>query len=298
MANAKSGGIIKAQATEVKAAPTTAGKSVSAMMNNLLDQENMRKRFDELLGKRTPTFLSAVVSLVNSDANLMQAFREAPLSIIQAALKAATFDLPIDPNLGYAYIVPFNNRQADGSKRMEATFIMGYKGMNQLALRSGVYKKLNVIDVREGELKRYDRLTQEIEFEWVEDDNAREKLPIVGWCGYFQLVNGLEKTLYMTKEQIEAHEQRYRRGKYAGKGWREDFNSMAAKTVFRKLIGKWGVMSIDYQTATPQTIAAAEAIAKGEFDGEDMPAPAIDMDQTEAETVEAVAEEPAKEEQQ
>lgn len=272
MANAKNGGIIAAQTQQVQAAATTAPamkQSLAAMMNNLLDQEGMRKRFSDILGKRTPQFLSAVVSLVNSDKNLLQAFQEAPLTIIQAALKAATFDLPIDPNLGYAYIVAFNNNR-DGKKRMEATFIMGYKGMNQLALRSGVYKRINVIDVREGELKGYNRLTQEIEFEFVEDDNEREKLPIVGWCGYYQLMNGMEKTLYMTKEQIEAHEKRHRRGQYMGKGWREDFNSMAAKTVFRKLIGKWGVMSIDYQTATPSMIAAAEAIAKGEFDAEDV----------------------------
>ena len=270
MANAKNGGIIAAQQVQAETTAAPMKQSMGAMINSILDQEGMRKRFNELLGKRTPQFLSAVVSLVNSDKKLTQAFYEAPLTVVQAALKAATFDLPIDPNLGYAYIVPFNNVR-DGKKRMEATFIMGYKGMNQLALRSGVYKKINVIDVREGELKGYNRLTQEIEFEFVEDDNEREKLPIVGWCGYFQLMNGMEKTLYMTKEQIEAHEKRYRKGQYMGKGWREDFNSMAAKTVFRKLIGKWGVMSIDYQTATPSMIAAAEAIAKGEFDSEDIP---------------------------
>jgi len=196
------------------------------------------------------------------------------VTIIQSALKAATFDLPIDPNLGYAYIVPFYNtvKGADGAediRRMEATFIMGYKGMNQLALRTGVYETINVIDVREGELKRYNRLTEEIDVQFIEDEDEREKLPIVGWVGYFRLINGTKKTIYMTRKQVEAHEKKHRKGKYIGKGWREDFDAMAMKTVFRRLIGKWGLMSIDYQRADKSTLAAADAIAKGQFDDED-----------------------------
>lgn len=245
-----------------------ASQSVAALVNSMLDRDGYRKRFDELLGKRAPQFVSSIVSLVNADKNLQQAFAESPVTVIQAALKAATFDLPIDPNLGYAYIVPFNNKK-DGGKRMEATFIMGYKGMNQLALRTGVYKTINVIDVREGELRRYNRLTEEIDLDFVEDDELRDRLSIIGWVGYFRLINGTEKTIYMTKKQIEAHEKRHRKGQYMGKGWREDFDSMAMKTVFRKLIGKWGLMSIDYQSADRATIAAADAIAKGDFDDED-----------------------------
>ncbi|WP_196603075.1 recombinase RecT [Pectinatus frisingensis] len=263
------GGIIKTQVKAATVQHPVAQKSVAAIFNDLIDREGMQKRFHELLGKRTPQFLSAVVSLINSNSSLLQAFHDSPMTIIQAALKAATFDLPIDPNLGYAYIVPFRNKKEDGSYKMEATFIIGYKGMNQLALRSGVYKKINVVDIREGELKSYDRLTQEIKLEFVEDDDEREKLPIVGWCGYYQLMNGMEKTIYMTRKQIEQHEQRYRKGKYMGKGWRDDFDNMSMKTVYRRLIGKWGVMSIDYQSASPSLIATAEAIAKGEFDDED-----------------------------
>lgn len=245
-----------------------AKKSVGALLNSMLDGEGYRKRFDELLGARSPQFVSSIITLVNADKNLQQAMFESPVTVIQSALKAATFDLPIDPNLGYAYIVPFNNKK-DGVKRMEATFIMGYKGMNQLALRTGVYKTINVIDVREGELKSYNRLTEEIELEFVEDDEERDRLPIIGWVGYFRLVNGTEKTIYMTKKQIESHEKKNRKGQYMGKGWREDFDSMAAKTVFRRLIGKWGLMSIDYQRADKATVAAAEAITHGSFDDED-----------------------------
>ena len=265
MANVK-GGLI--QAKTAAAAESPAKKSISVLMNGLLDSEGMRKRFNEVLGKRAPQFISALISLVNADEKLQEVFRDAPMTIIQSALKAATYDMPIDPALGYAYIVPFKNRQKDGSSHMEASFIMGYKGQMQLALRTGAYSKINVVDIREGELTKYDRLTEDIEIEFVEDEDEREKLPIVGWCGYFRLVNGMEKTIYMTRKQIEAHEKKNRKGQYMGKGWRENFEAMAEKTVLRRLLGKWGVMSIDYQTATPSMISAAEAIAKGDFDDE------------------------------
>lgn len=265
------GAIQKATENKVAAGKDNAAKmSINVMMASLLDREGMRKRFDELLGKRSPQFISSIVSLVNSDVNLQKAFNEAPMTIIQAALKAATYDLPIDPNLGYAYIMPFNNsiKNADGSfsKRTEATFILGYKGMHQMALRTGVYKVINVLDVREGELKKYNRLTEEIEFDFIEDDEAREKTPIIGYAGYYKLINGTEKTIYMTKKQVEAHERKHRKGQYMGKGWRDDFDAMALKTVYRKLIGKWGLMSIDYRTADKETVALATAIAE---DGSD-----------------------------
>lgn len=266
MANIKGGAITKATAAAVD---VPAKKSISVLMNGLLDQEGMRKRFNEVLGKRAPQFISALVSMVNADANLQKVFRDAPMTIIQSALKAATYDLPIDPALGYAYIVPFKNKQKDNTFCMEASFIMGYKGQMQLALRTGAYVRINVVDVREGELKSYDRLTEDIEIEFVEDEEERNKLPIVGWCGYFRLVNGMEKKIYMTRKQIEQHEQKNRKGAYMGRGWRENFEAMAAKTVLRQLLGKWGIMSIDYRTATPSMIQAAEAIAKGDFDDED-----------------------------
>lgn len=242
-----------------------AGASISVMVNSLLDREGYRRRFDELLGKRAPQFVSSIVSMVSADKNLQEAFRNAPLTVIQSALKAATYDLPIDTALGYAYVVPFRNKGT-----MEATFLLGYKGMLQLALRTGVYKTINVVDVREGELKRYDRLTEEVEIDFVEDEDEREALPIVGWAGYFRLVNGTEKTIYMTRKQIEAHEKKHRKGQYMGKGWRDDFEAMARKTVLRRLLGTWGIMSIDYQRADAATVAAADAIATGQWDGEDI----------------------------
>ena len=223
--------------------------SINALMNSYLDGEGMRKRFDELLGKRSAQFVSSVVSMCNADSNMQKAFYESPMTVIQSALKAATFDLPIDQNLGYAYLVPFNSYKKDlGVKKMECNFILGWKGMHQLALRTGAYKTINVVDIREGELKSYNRLTEEVDIQFIEDEDEREAKPVVGYVGYYRLVNGAEKTIYMSVKAIENHEKKFRKGQYQGQGWRDDWDAMARKTVYRKLIGKWGVMSINYQT--------------------------------------------------
>ena len=247
------GKIQNAIATNANRQVAPAQQSVNQLMNSMLDGEKLRGRFNELLGNRSAQFVSSLVSMVNADPNMQKAFYEAPMTVIQAGLKAAAFDLPIDQNLGYAYIVPFKNskKDADGnwSSKTEATFILGWKGMHQLALRTGAYKTINVVDIREGELKSYNRLTEETDIEFIEDDDLRESKPIIGYLGYYRLVNGAEKTIYMTIKQIENHEKKFRKGQYMGKGWRDDFDAMARKTVYRKLIGKWGVMSIQYQTA-------------------------------------------------
>lgn len=239
MANSIQNAVAKAEEKKVQGSKQT----VNQLMSTMLDGEKLRGRFDELLGKRSASFISSVVSLVNADKNMQAAFYESPMSIIQAALKAATFDLPIDQNLGYAYIVPFKNKGVS-----TATFILGWKGMHQLALRTGAYRTINVVDVREGELKSYNRLTEEVVIEFEEDEDKREALAVIGYVGYYKLVNGAEKTIYMTVKQIENHEKKFRKGDYQGKGWRDDWDAMARKTVYRKLIGKWGVMSIDYQS--------------------------------------------------
>lgn len=236
-------------------------QNLSMALNSYLDGQGLRKRFDELLGARAPQFVSSLVSMINADKNLQQAFGESPMTVIQAGLKAATFDLPIDQNLGYAYIVPFNNSyktEAGWQKKMEANFILGWKGMHQLALRTGAYKTINVTDVREGELKKYNRLTEEIEIQFIDDEDEREKKKVIGYVGYYRLVNGAEKTIYMTIKQIENHEKKFRKGASMGKGWREDFDAMARKTVYRILIGKWGVMSIDYQNMKDGTSLAQQ----------------------------------------
>ena len=250
--------------------------SVNQLMNSILDGEGMRKRFQDLMGERAPQFISSIVSLVNADKNLQRAFYESPMTVIQSALKAATFDLPVEPSLGYAYIVPFNNYK-DGVKRMEASFIIGYKGMVQLCLRTGAYARVpDAVDVRAGELVSYDRLTGDAEFRWIEDEDQREALPIIGYAGYFRLKNGAEKTIYMTVKQIEGHEKKNRKGQSMGKGWREDFDAMARKTVIRRLCGKYGLMSITYQNGDAKTMQLAQSVMEEEPVGSEIildPAP-------------------------
>lgn len=258
--------IQKAESRAVEAKTEVGKQTVNALMNSLLDSEGMRARFDSLLGKRAPQFVSSLITLVNADANLQKAFYEAPMTIIQAGLKAASFDLPIEPSLGFAYIVPFNNYK-DGQKRTEATFVMGYKGLVQLCLRTGAYSRIpDAVDVREGELVSYDRLTGDAVFNWIEDEDEREKKPVVGYVGYFRLKNGAEKTLYMSKKQIDAHEKKNRKGQYMGKGWKDDYDAMAKKTVIRRLINHYGLMSIDYQEGDEATVRAAQAVMTDESD--------------------------------
>lgn len=274
MANNKIQTAVQQNKPEVKAQ-----QSVSVMLNSLLDGEKMRKRFDELLGKRTPQFLSSLVSMINDNQALQDAFYQSPMSVIKSALQAATYDLPIDPALGYAYIVPFRNKG-----KATATFVIGYKGMTQLCLRTGAYKCVpDAVDVREGELVSYDRLTGEAVFNWIEDEDEREKLPVVGYAGYFCLKNGAEKTIYMSRKQIEAHERKNRKGEYMGKGWKEDFDAMARKTVIRRLCGKYALMSIDYQAgADRDTMNLATAIAAQDYPEEPLPADTIPADISEA----------------
>lgn len=252
------------QKAQQSAVQKQAGKpSINVLMNSILDGEGMRKRFQELLGERTPQFLSSIVSLVNADANLQRAMVDAPMTVVQSALKAATYDLPIDASLGFAYIVPFKDGK-DGGK-MKASFIVGYKGMIQLCLRTGAYSRIpDAVDVREGELVRYDRLTGDAEFNWIEDEDERNNKPVIGYAGYFRLKNGAEKTIYMTVKQIEQHELKNRKGNYPTKLFRDDFNAYASKTVIRRLCSKYGLMSIDYQDGGDDTVKLAQAVMEND----------------------------------
>lgn len=258
-------------AVQQQAPEARAQQSVNTMLNGILDGEKMRKRFEELLGKRTPQFLSSLVSMINDNKDLQEAFYQSPMSVIKSALQAATYDLPIDPTLGFAYIVPFNNSYKDDrgnwQKKKQATFVIGYKGMTQLCLRTGAYSRIpDAVDVREGELVSYDRLTGDAVFRWIEDEDEREKMPIVGYAGYFRLSNGAEKTIYMSVKQIQSHEQKNRKGQSMGKGWREDFDAMARKTVIRRLCSKYALMSIEYQDrANRDSMNLATALAAQDF---------------------------------
>lgn len=207
-------------------------------------------------GKNGPRFTSAIISAVNANPTLQECTNQ---SILSAALLGETLKLSPSPQLGQYYMVPFN----DKNKGKVAQFIIGYKGYIQLALRSGQYRKLNVLAIKEGELIRYDPLNEDIEVHLIEDEVEREKTPTIGYYAFFEYINGFRKTLYWSRERMEAHALRYSKGYAAKKGytfWENDFDAMAYKTMLRQLISKWGIMSIDMVTAleTDNTIEAAD----------------------------------------
>ncbi|WP_425382176.1 recombinase RecT [Spiroplasma endosymbiont of Melieria omissa] len=169
-----------------------------------------------------------------------------PETIINSCYQAVLLNLPLEKNFGYCYIVPYWD---NNTKVNNAQFQMGYKGYIQLALRSQQYKEINVSDVRLTEIKKIDRL-KGIEFNWIQDDLERLKQPIIGYVAYFQLVNGFEKTLYMSNEQIEKHFLKYSKTYAKNKEFIvSDFDSMSLKTVLTQLLRKWGIMSTEMQIA-------------------------------------------------
>ena len=245
-----------------------AKQSVSAILNGILDGEGYRKRIDEILGKRAPQFISSVVTMAANDTMLSKVVASAPQTIITSALKAAALDLPIDPALGTAYVVPFKNKvkKPDGSDyyRDEATMIVGWKGLVQLAQRTGLYKRINADFVYEGETIVDDRISGDIKIEGQKTSDR-----IIGYFAYFQLVNGFEKCVCWTREKVAAHEAKHRKGQYQSKAWRDDFDAMGRKTVLRELISKWGPLSIDYRTAPPEMARAAESLQDAIVNDED-----------------------------
>lgn len=194
-------------------------------------------------------FVTAITSAVAVNPLLQDCD---PATILSGALLGESLGLSPSPQLGQYYLVPFNNTKK-GCK--DAQFQLGYKGYIQLALRSGYYKRLNVFSVKAGELKSWNPITEELELEMIEDDEAREKTASVGYVATFTYVNGFTKTIYWSRSKMEAHALRYSKGYAAKKNytmWEKDFDAMAYKTMLRQLISKWGIMSIDLQTAFEQ----------------------------------------------
>jgi|LSQX01.1.fsa_nt_gb recombination protein RecT len=206
-------------------------------------QDAVGKRLDDLLGKRAPQFITSLVAAANANKALNGC---KPESVVSAALIAASMDLPINQNLGFAYLIPYKNKDGEVCQ-----FQMGYKGFIQLAQRSGFYKTINASEIKEGEIIKFDRLSGEIDFEWIEDQIEREKTPTVGFVAYFKLLNGFEKSLYMTAEELEAHAKKYSKN-YAKSGtglWKDSFDDMAKKTVLKLLISKFGPLNTQLQKA-------------------------------------------------
>jgi recombination protein RecT len=205
--------------------------------------ESVTKRVNELLGKRAPQFVTSLVTAVNENQKLATC---EPQSVLNAALTAASMDLPINQNLGFAYLIPYKNKTGEVCQ-----FQMGYKGFIQLAQRSGYYKTINVTEVKDGEINAHDRLSGEIEFEWIKDVSEREKSTTVGFVAYFKLLNGFEKSMYMTVEETEAHAQKYSKNyaKWNSGLWKDDFDAMSKKTVLKLLISKYGPLNTQLQEA-------------------------------------------------
>lgn len=213
----------------------------------------MQDKFKEVLGRKSAGFIASLLSVVSTNDLLSQAD---PKSILNAAMIAATLDLPINQNLGFAYIIPYNDRK---SGLVLAQFQMGYKGFIQLSMRSGQFKTINVSDVKEGEIVTRNRLTGEIQFSW--KDAGRDSLKTVGYVAYMSLINGFEKTLYMTVEELQKHGMQYSQSMKKGYGlWKDDFDAMASKTVIKFLLSKYAPLTTEMQTAT----LADQAVVTGE----------------------------------
>ena len=208
-----------------------------------LATDAMKKKINEMVGgEKGQQFVTAIISAVSANPQLAECDNA---SIVSAALVGQALNLSPSPQLGQFYMVPFNDSKR-GCK--VAQFQIGYKGYIQLAIRSGQYKKLNVLAIKKGELKKYDPLNEEIEVQLIEDEEVREKEETIGYYAMFEYLNGFRKTLYWSKEKMEAHAIKYSMGYRAKKGytfWEKDFDGMAYKTMLRQLISKWGIMSID-----------------------------------------------------
>lgn len=205
------------------------------------------KRVNQIIGdeKRGARFISSIVSAVSNNPQLQECDQQ---SILSAALLGESLNLSPSPQLGNFYMVPFN----DKNKGKVATFQLGYKGYIQLAIRSGQYKKLNVLSIKEGELIKYDPLNEEIQVDLIDDELKRENAKTIGYYAMFEYNNGFKKTMYWSKEKMEKHALKYSQGYKAKKGytfWEKDFDGMAYKTMLRQLISKWGIMSIEMQNA-------------------------------------------------
>lgn len=247
------------------------GKSMG--LTAYLTQDAVKKQINSIVGGKNGTrFISSIVSAVQTTPALQECTNP---SILSAALLGEALNLSPSPHLGQFYLVPFDNKRK-GCK--EAQFQLGYKGYIQLAVRSGYYKKLNVIAIKEGELIKYDPLNEEIEVNLIEDDIVREEAPTTGYYAMFEYENGFRKTLYWSKRKMMAHAEKYSFAFYKNGGgkslelletgkipekdmwkyssfWFKDFDGMALKTMLRQLISKWGIMSIDLQTAIDKDMA-------------------------------------------
>lgn len=233
-----------------------AKKAQKLGLTSYLTQDAVKNQINEVIGgENGQRFISSIVSAVNNNPQLAQCTNQ---SILSGALLGESLKLSPSPQLGQYYLVPFNDRQ----KGKVAQFQLGYKGYIQLAIRSGQYKKLNVLAIKEGELIKFNPLTEEIDVRLIEDEDIRENTPTIGYYAMFEYTNGFRKAIYWSKTKMENHAKKYSAGysrdlqhgtQYTF--WSKDFDAMAYKTMLRQLISKWGIMSIDMQSAIESDMA-------------------------------------------
>lgn len=248
-----------------------------------LTQDAVKNQINSVVGGKNGTrFVSSIISAVQTTPALQECTNP---SILSAALLGEALNLSPSPQLGQFYMVPFDNRKK-GSK--EAQFQLGYKGYIQLAIRSGYYKKLNVLAIKEGELVHYDPLEEVVEVNLIEDDILREEAPTMGYYAMFEYENGFRKTMYWSKKKMLAHAEKYSFAFYKNGGakslelleqgkipekemwkyssfWFKDFDGMALKTMLRQLISKWGIMSIDLQKAIDKDMAVIQEDGSADY---------------------------------
>lgn len=249
-------------------------------MNNTLVQQKQKPKFSVVLQsnaiknlinntlgdpKRAANFIANVSSVVAVNTSLQECD---PFTVITGALIGESLNLSLSPQLGHCYLVPFDDKQ----RGKVAVFQLGYKGYIQLAMRSGYYRKINVIALKEGELVKYDPLNEEIEVNLIEDDDVREETQTVGYYAMFEYLNGFRKAMYWPVKKMLKHAEKYSSGyrndlKRGTKWsyWSADFDSMAYKTMLRQLISKWGIMSVELQKAFESDMAVIREDNKPEY---------------------------------
>ena len=236
-------------------------------LKTFFESANVQNKIKELVGKNAATFATSVMQIANSNAMLKTAD---PMSIFNAACMAATLNLPLQNGLGFAYIVPFKNNK---EKKTEAQFQLGYKGLIQLAQRSGQFKRLVAVPVYEKQLIEEDPINGYV-FDWKQKPTQEEK-PI-GYYAYFQLVNTFTAELYMTEEEVDQHAQRYSqtyrtyldkkaKGQWATSVWADNFEAMALKTVMKLLLSKQAPLSVEMQQAVLADQSVVKDVENQEF---------------------------------
>ena len=245
---------LQKQAQKPKFSVAISTPGYQKLINNTLQDANRARRFT-----------AAITSAVSSNPALQDCDAG---TILSGALLGESLNLSPSPQLGQYYLVPFNDNKR-GCK--VAQFQLGYKGYIQLAVRSGYYKKLNVLAIKDGELIDFDPLNEEIEVNLIKDEIIRENTETIGYYAMFEYSNGFKKAMYWSREKMEAHALKYSKGYAAKKGytfWEKDFDGMAYKTMLRQLISKWGIMSIEMQNAYEGDMAALDGDNKNYVEGE------------------------------